>query len=72
MEAFAFDTARLMIRLLSRPVMPLRSVLRDAMLQEFQVDGVTGPLAFAQDGEAIKSLSLLRIKGDRFFEIPRQ
>jgi ABC-type branched-subunit amino acid transport system substrate-binding protein/thioredoxin-like negative regulator of GroEL len=72
MEAFAFDTARLMIRLLSRPAAPMRQVLRDAMLQAFEVDGVTGPLAFAPDGEAIKSLSLLRIKGDRFFEIPRQ
>jgi branched-chain amino acid transport system substrate-binding protein len=72
MEAFAFDTAGFMIRLLSRPAVPLRSVLRDAMLQTFEVDGVTGPLAFAQDGEAIKSLSLLRIKGDRFFEIPRK
>jgi ABC-type branched-subunit amino acid transport system substrate-binding protein len=72
MEAFAFDTARLMIRLLSRQVVPLRSALRDAMLQVFEVDGVTGPLAFAQDGEAIKSLSLLGIKGHRFFEIPRQ
>jgi branched-chain amino acid transport system substrate-binding protein len=72
MEAFAFDTAALMIRLMSRPAMPLRHILRDAMLQAFEVEGVTGPLAFAQDGEAVKSLSLLRIKGDRFFEIPRQ
>jgi branched-chain amino acid transport system substrate-binding protein len=72
MEAFAFDTTALMMRLLSQPEMPLRHILRDAMLQAFEVNGVTGPLAFSQDGEALKRLSLLRIKGDRFLEIPRQ
>ena len=72
MEAFAFDTAALMLRLMSRPGMPLRNILRDAIQQSFDADGVTGPLAFSQDGEAVKSLSLLRIKGDRFFEIPRK
>jgi branched-chain amino acid transport system substrate-binding protein len=72
MEAFAFDTAALMIRLMSRPAMPLRNILRNSIQQAFEVDGVTGPLAFSQNGEPIKSLSLLRIKGDRFFEIPRQ
>jgi branched-chain amino acid transport system substrate-binding protein len=72
MEAFAFDTAALMIRLLSQAAMPMRHMLRNAMLQTFDVEGVTGPLAFSQDGEAVKSLSLLRIQGDRFFEIPRQ
>ncbi|MEJ2660762.1 MAG: penicillin-binding protein activator [Desulfobacteraceae bacterium] len=72
MEAFAFDTAALMIRLMSRPDMPLRHILRNAIQQAFEVDGVTGPLAFSQDGEPVKSLSLLRVKGNRFFEIPRQ
>ena len=71
-EAFAFDTARLMIGLMTQPDMHFRHTLRDAMLQMYEADGVTGPLAFDQNGEAIKSLSLLRIKGDRFFEIPRQ
>jgi branched-chain amino acid transport system substrate-binding protein len=72
MEAFAFDTAALMIRLMSQQTRPLRHVLRNSMQQAFEVEGVTGPLAFSQDGEAVKSLSLLRVKGDRFFEIPRQ
>jgi len=71
-EAFAFDTARLMINLMSQPDIRFRHVLRDAMLQVFEVDGVTGPLAFDRDGEAIKRLSLLRVKGERFFEIPQQ
>lgn len=72
MEAFAFDTAALMIRLMSQQTMPLRHVLRNSMQQAFEVEGVTGPLAFSQEGEAVKSLSLLRIKGDRFLEIPRK
>ncbi len=71
-EAFAFDTARLMISLLSKPDIRFRHALRDAMLQVYEVDGITGPLAFDSRGEAIKSLSLLRVKGDQFFEIPRQ
>jgi branched-chain amino acid transport system substrate-binding protein len=72
MEAFAFDTAALMIRLMSRSDTPMRHILRDAIQQAFEVEGVTGPLAFSQQGEAVKSLGLLRIKGNLFFEIPRQ
>jgi ABC-type branched-subunit amino acid transport system substrate-binding protein len=71
-EAFAFDTARLLLNIIMRPGIHLRNTLRDAMLQAFDVDGVTGPTAFDENGEAIKSLSLLRIKGDHFLEIPRQ
>ena len=72
LEAFAFDTARFMLSILSQADIQYRHILRDAMLQAFQVDGVTGPTSFAPNGEVLKSLSLLRIKGDRFLEIPRQ
>jgi branched-chain amino acid transport system substrate-binding protein len=71
-EAFAFDTARLLFDIMAGSGIQFRHILRDAMLQAFEVDGVTGSTAFAADGEAIKNLSLLRIKGDRFLEIPRQ
>lgn len=71
-EAFTFDTTRLLIGLISRPDMHFHHVLRDAMLQVYEVDGVTGPLAFDQNGEAIKNLSLIRIKGERFLEIPQK
>jgi len=71
MEAFAFDTANLMFELLSYPDLHLRHQLRDALKQAYKADGVTGPTAFAPSREAIKQLSLLRIKGDRFVEIPR-
>ncbi len=71
-EAFAFDTAWLLIKLLSASDIRHRHEMRDAMLQLFEPDGVTGPTAFDQSGEAIKSLSLLKIKGGEFLEIPRQ
>jgi ABC-type branched-subunit amino acid transport system substrate-binding protein len=70
MEAFAFDTANLLIDLLSHPDLRLRHELRDALRQVYQADGVTGSTAFAPNGEAIKQLSLLRIKGNQFVEIP--
>jgi ABC-type branched-subunit amino acid transport system substrate-binding protein len=70
MEAFAFDTANLMFELLAYPDLHLRHQLRNALQQAYKADGVTGPTAFAPNREAIKQLSLLRIKGDRFVEIP--
>lgn len=71
-EAFAFDTAWYLFKLLSEPEIRHRHELRDALLQLIEPDGVTGPTAFAENGEAIKSLSLLKIKGGQFVEIPRQ
>ena len=69
MEAFAFDTANFLFELIMRPEIQKRNELRDAMKQLCFIDGVTGATAFAPDGEAIKRLSLLRIKGNRFVEI---
>jgi branched-chain amino acid transport system substrate-binding protein len=68
-EAFAFDTAWILFNAMARPGMQYRHVLRDSLLQTYEPVGVTGPTAFDGDGEAIKSLSLLRVKGDRFIEI---
>jgi branched-chain amino acid transport system substrate-binding protein len=69
MEAFAFDTANLLFGLIAEPDIRWRHELRNAMKQTFYTDGVTGTTAFAPDGEALKRLTLLRIKGDRFVEI---
>ncbi|RJQ85686.1 MAG: hypothetical protein C4519_02825 [Desulfobacteraceae bacterium] len=68
MEAFAFDTANILFDLLTRPEIRLRDQLRNH-LRQIQVPGVTGTTAFAADGEAIKNLVLLRVKGDHFVEI---
>ncbi len=71
-EAFAFDTAWLMFNALAQPNIDLRHTLRDLLLERFEAAGVTGPTSFDANGEAIKRLSLLRIKGKRFVEIPPQ
>jgi len=69
MEAFAFDTANMLFSLLARPEIRMRHEVRDQLKQMVQPEGVTGATAFTADGEAIKKLSLLQVKGDRFFEI---
>lgn len=68
-EAFAFDTANMLFTLLSRPDIHLRSELRDSLKQMVQMDGATGSTAFESNGEAVKRLNLMRIKGDQFVEI---
>ncbi|MGD9367241.1 MAG: hypothetical protein PVH87_16195, partial [Desulfobacteraceae bacterium] len=62
----------LLFNILSQADIHFRHDLRDVLLHRFEPTGVTGPTVFAENGEAIKKLSLLRIKGGRFFEIPRQ
>jgi branched-chain amino acid transport system substrate-binding protein len=69
MEAFAFDTANMLFGLLGRRDIRLRHELRNQLMQTVQAKGVTGSTSFAPDGEAIKKLSLLRVKGDLFIEI---
>jgi ABC-type branched-subunit amino acid transport system substrate-binding protein len=68
-EAFAFDTATMLFNLVSQSDATHRHVLRDSLQQLSQIEGVTGPTAFEMDGEVIKSLSLLRLKGGQFIEI---
>ena len=68
-EAFAFDTAWILLDIMAQPQMQFRHLLRDSLLQLYKTDGVTGPTAFDENGEAVKNLSLLRVKGDRFVEI---
>jgi len=70
-EAFAFDTAWLIFKAVSISDIHHRHVLRDALLKQFEPDGVTGPTAFAANGDAIKNLRLLKIKGRQFIEIPK-
>lgn len=68
-EAFAFDTATMIFNLVSQSNATHRHILRDSLQQFSQVEGVTGPTAFEMNGEAIKTLSLLRLKGGQFLEI---
>ncbi len=69
-EAFAFDSARLVFTLMANPDIRMRHDLRNLLLQSSLTEGVTGPLSFDQNGEAIKHLYLLGVKGGQFVEIP--
>jgi ABC-type branched-subunit amino acid transport system substrate-binding protein len=69
-EAYAFDTARIFFDLLALPHIRMRHQLRHALVHSFHQDGVTGPTAFDENGEPIKSLSLLKVEGRHFREIP--
>ncbi len=71
-EAFAFDSARLIFKLMAGPDLRMRHELRNLLLQSSLPDGVTGSLSFDQNGEAIKHLFLLGVKGNQFIEIPRR
>jgi len=71
-EAFAYDTAHLIFSLLNRPDVHSFPDMRVALQQSLTLQGATGPVYFADTGEAIKRLSLLRIKGGRFIEIALQ
>jgi branched-chain amino acid transport system substrate-binding protein len=68
-EAFAFDTARLLIDLVIEPGITMRHELRNALLHTYYPEGITGPTAFDESGEPIKQLSLLKVEGSRFAEI---
>jgi ABC-type branched-subunit amino acid transport system substrate-binding protein len=70
-EAFAFDIARYLFDLISQPSIRMRHQLRDALVNIFYENGVTGQMAFDENREPVKQLTLLRVKGGRFTEIPQ-
>jgi branched-chain amino acid transport system substrate-binding protein len=71
-EAAAYDTALILFQMVSRPDVRFRSVLKNELkrLQGFQ--GVTGLTSFDNNGDAIKNLYLLQIRGQRFVELERR
>jgi branched-chain amino acid transport system substrate-binding protein len=71
-EAAAYDTALLLFQMVSRPDVRFRSVLKNELkrLQGFQ--GVTGLTSFDNNGDAIKKLYLLQIRGQRFVELEQR
>ncbi len=68
-EAIAYDTANILIQVLSRYDIRTRSQLRDALARVRDFPGVTGLTSFETGGEARKELYLLRIEGRNFVEI---
>jgi len=68
-EAIAYDSASIMLRIMLDPDVWLRAGIRHALLQATPAEGVTGSVAFNGNGEPTKELVLLQIDGNGFVEI---
>lgn len=68
-EAVVFDSALILFNAVSRPHIQYRNDIRDELLGMDEFPGVTGATRFDENGEAVKKLHLLRIKGRRFVEL---
>ena len=69
MEAVAYDSADIILSLLSGGNIRFRSELKDELLNLVDFRGVTGRTAFDYQGDALKKLYILRITGNRFVEV---
>jgi ABC-type branched-subunit amino acid transport system substrate-binding protein len=68
-EALAYDSAMMVFQTMQRTAADSRRVVKKALLQIDDFDGVTGRTGFAQNGEAEKELQMLRIRGGRFVQV---
>lgn len=67
-EAIAYDTARLLIQLLSRPDIRYKSALQEQMANLQDFPGVTGRTGFDASGEVRKDLYLLQVRDGKFVD----
>jgi ABC-type branched-subunit amino acid transport system substrate-binding protein len=70
-EAMAYDSAMVVFQTLRQTASDSRRDLKQALLQLADYDGVTGRTGFAPNGEAEKTMQMLRIKGGRFVQVQR-
>ena len=68
-EAIAYDTAMILFETVVLPNVNFRSSIRNEIINRSSFSGVTGDTAFRPNGEALKELHLLQIKGSGFEEI---
>jgi ABC-type branched-subunit amino acid transport system substrate-binding protein/outer membrane protein assembly factor BamD (BamD/ComL family) len=71
-EAAAYDTALILFQIVSRPDVRFRSVIKNELKRLDGFQGVTGLTSFDNNGNAIKNLYLLQIRGQRFVELERR
>jgi ABC-type branched-subunit amino acid transport system substrate-binding protein len=71
-EAAAYDTALILFQLVSRSDIRFRSVLKNELKRLEGFQGVTGLTSFDNNGDAIKKLYLLQIRGQRFVELEQR
>ena len=68
-EAVVYDSAMILFHAVSRPYIQYRNEIRDELLNLDYYPGITGTTRFDENGEVLKKLYLLRIKGNRFVEL---
>jgi ABC-type branched-subunit amino acid transport system substrate-binding protein len=71
-EATAYDTALILFQMVSRPDIRFRSVLKNELKRITGFQGVTGLTSFDENGDAVKHLYLLQIRGQRFVELEQR
>ena len=68
-EAIVYDSAMIMFNVVGREQIRYRSEIRDELLNLENFPGVTGLTSFDDNGDAQKTLYLLRVKGKKFVEL---
>ena len=67
--AVVYDSAMILFNVVSRPHIRYRTEIRDELLNLENFPGVTGITSFDENGDVLKKMHLLRIKGKRFVEL---
>jgi ABC-type branched-subunit amino acid transport system substrate-binding protein len=70
-EAVAYDSAMMVFQTMRQTATDSRRDLKQALLQIIDFEGVSGRTGFAQNGEAEKTLHMLRINRGRFVQVTR-
>jgi len=68
-EAVVYDSAMILFQIVGQPHIRYRSEIRDGLLNLDGYPGVTGLTRFDENGEVIRKLHLLRVKGKKFVEL---
>jgi len=68
-EAILYDTAMILFQVVSEPGIRFRSEIRDGLLNMNDYSGVTGITRFDENGDVLRRLYLLRVKGKTFVEL---
>jgi ABC-type branched-subunit amino acid transport system substrate-binding protein len=70
-EAVVYDSAMMLFGVLSQPDIRFKSDIKNYLVNMQEFVGVTGPTQFDENGEALKELHLLQVKGREFVELER-
>ena len=68
-EAILYDSAMILFKVVSEPSIRFRSEIRDGLLNMNDYPGVTGMTRFDENGDVLRRLYLLRVKGKTFVEL---